>query len=152
MSNMFSSKEDYDSDSAILFFDADIQKILSEDISKNKIDCIKNGTTLEFGECLEDEDRLKEQNINYYLLHKINQIAKENLIFSKEELQSLRKKDKKKIISPGHNSTYSAQLLSLFGGYKPHIDCFEDIDLGNTIYKNINRAINQRRKNNELKF
>lgn len=141
MSNLFTSKQEHDSDPAVLFFDADIKGI-KPDVIKDKIQAIKSGTVIEFAEAVESSTQLREAGVNYYLINKIYQIADTHLKLQNEEIFKITNQKKKTpIVSPGHNSTFSGIATVLMGGLKPHVRTFEDLKFGQTVDAAIQRIL-----------
>ena len=152
MSNLFTSKQEHDSDPAVLFFDADIKSI-KPDVIRDKIQAIKSGTVIEFSEAVESVSQLRKEGINYYLINRINQIMSTSLKLQNEEMsQIINQKTKKTIISPGHNSTFSATASALMGGFKPHMNIYEDVDLGRTVDAAMQRILKKLNPQNQQKF
>jgi hypothetical protein len=143
MSNLFTSKQEHDSDPAVLFFDADI-KAMKPTAVKGKIQAIKSGTVIEIGEITESPSELKKIGMDYYLINRVDELSKRHLKLQNEELfQIVNRSTKKTVISMGGNSTSSGIATVLLGGFKPHFSVSEDINLGRTVNTALSRLFNK---------
>ena len=133
MSNLFTSKQEHDSDPAVLFFDADIKSI-KPDVIRDKIQAIESGTVIEVGESNESSPELEKMGKHYYLINKIYEISNKYLKLQDDWLFGIIGKDRQKqIVSQGHNSTFSAMATVLLNGFAPHDITGEDIRFGRRV-------------------
>jgi hypothetical protein len=134
MSNLFTSKQEHDSDPAVLFFDADI-KGMKPDVIKDKIQAIESGTVIEVGESNESSPELEKMGKHYYLINKIYEISNKYLKLKDDWLFGIIGKGiQKQIVSQGHNSTFSGMATVLLNGFAPHDITGEDIRFGRRVH------------------
>ena len=132
-----------DHDIASIFFDADILKFKSNDLINFHLKSIKKGHILRSGGYENDEQTLRETNINFYILEKLERLRHRIVTEPPENFNEIMQ-DKQKFYyhRSGANSSISTLLTVLSCGLAAHTHN-EDTDQSLRATKNLIQAFGE---------